>query len=1256
MNNGKFVMSQKNIKAGSFLLLLTAACYFLTGCPESFQEFQKHTEDQTHMTVPDGYGAVRVNIAGNEARNEARTVFPSIQGLTYEYFFTRAASRTVVVDMYASASVGWKEGGALRINVNGVDIASVQVENNAANNTPGNQRDTNRYIFNAAVGDVVQFYSVRGYVDFQTENSFIVYYADTPPSPSFSWGAKDNWGPTSWNGINALLYRVHGNASNGGLGGVTHNTLLGSFTVTSNEDETFGIPEEKTPVNGLFTLETGIWTLLVNAYIDNNLAATGTTERAFSLGTGATVNLTITLSPIASALSGTGTFKYNITYPAGAVITMFKLANMFPAAGPEEFDLTSGGNEGEIPSIPAGYYLLRITLTKDGKGAGKNEVVHIYDSLTSEYTAVLADNDFTVCAFGHDWNEWQEITAPVFTINGTETRTCKNNNCDITETRAVDALTSVIITNTNEWNSALSAIQNNGSNKNYTITVSGNVAVPGITSAITANTGFGNDNTGVTVVLQGNGKLYLNSQGSIIRLGSFHTLIIDSENLILEGLKSGQNSSGQDNNNSIIYVQSLGRLELINGKISGNKNGGSGGGVYIFGGSFTMGGGIINGNTSVQTGGGVYIDGGGAFIMKDGEIKSNTAELSGGGVSCERSFTFTMEGGEISGNSATSKGGGVYVDGGIYNCLFTMKGGVIRSNTSSGYGGGVSVYAAPSIYSSNIRFIMEGGAISANTGAIGGGVCIDGDSTSQSSKFTMKNGLINGNNAMNGGGVVVRSGSAITMEGGEISSNTASSDGGGVYVYAGGTFTMGGGIINGNTVAANGTGGGGVYVSGTYNMEGGIISGNTFSGAGVNKGGGGVHASVSGNFNKSGGNIYGNNGGSLSNSAPNSTGHAVYWLRRIQNDNGTTTDTPVIRDTTLGENDNFSTSVVTYTVTFNGNGATSGTTSASRTVGDGTIITLPEQGTLLKSGFSFRGWNTTTSGTGINYTAGSSYVVTGNVTLYAEWGSPNTPANVSASAVSSSSITVSWDSVSGAAWYYVYRSSSADGTYTRVGNTITSTSFTNTGLSMGATYYYKVSAYNDAGESSQSSPVSAAVGWAVVSVTNVYGAFERDHVQSWNYIRWSVSWGASGYYVYRSTTESGSYTRVGSTTASQYEDYNGSRGATYYYKVSAYNNAGEGPLSSPVSVTFCPAYSVSGKYYICYSNPNSPTGDDWVNFGSNKIFTMYNAWSGYTWTGTYTVISDNAIKIVYDDDPYPDYVDVVDRNIIRISDTYYRKN
>jgi flagellar hook assembly protein FlgD len=85
---------------------------------------------------------------------------------------------------------------------------------------------------------------------------------------------------------------------------------------------------------------------------------------------------------------------------------------------------------------------------------------------------------------------------------------------------------------------------------------------------------------------------------------------------------------------------------------------------------------------------------------------------------------------------------------------------------------------------------------------------------------------------------------------------------------------------------------------------------------------------------------------------------------------------------------------------------------------------------------------------------------------------PNIPTTVGATARSESNITIDWATVKGATGYYVYRSTSSSGTYQLVGNAA-STTFSDKDLSPSTTYYYKVSAYNNAGESSQSSSANA---------------------------------------------------------------------------------------------------------------------------------------------------------------------------------------
>jgi hypothetical protein len=85
---------------------------------------------------------------------------------------------------------------------------------------------------------------------------------------------------------------------------------------------------------------------------------------------------------------------------------------------------------------------------------------------------------------------------------------------------------------------------------------------------------------------------------------------------------------------------------------------------------------------------------------------------------------------------------------------------------------------------------------------------------------------------------------------------------------------------------------------------------------------------------------------------------------------------------------------------------------------------------------------------------------------------PDTPTGLYTSGATTNSISLDWDSSSGARGYYVYRSSSYNGTYSRVDST-SSSSYRDTGRSPNTVYYYRVAAYNGAGESSRTDYIYA---------------------------------------------------------------------------------------------------------------------------------------------------------------------------------------
>jgi len=78
--------------------------------------------------------------------------------------------------------------------------------------------------------------------------------------------------------------------------------------------------------------------------------------------------------------------------------------------------------------------------------------------------------------------------------------------------------------------------------------------------------------------------------------------------------------------------------------------------------------------------------------------------------------------------------------------------------------------------------------------------------------------------------------------------------------------------------------------------------------------------------------------------------------------------------------------VPSYSVTYNANGADSGTAPAPQVKTHGVDLTLESNsGGLTKAFYSFGGWNTAASGDGAAYPAGGTYSGNADVTLYAKW-------------------------------------------------------------------------------------------------------------------------------------------------------------------------------------------------------------------------------------------------------------------------------
>jgi thermitase len=143
---------------------------------------------------------------------------------------------------------------------------------------------------------------------------------------------------------------------------------------------------------------------------------------------------------------------------------------------------------------------------------------------------------------------------------------------------------------------------------------------------------------------------------------------------------------------------------------------------------------------------------------------------------------------------------------------------------------------------------------------------------------------------------------------------------------------------------------------------------------------------------------------------------------------------------------------------------------------------------------------------------------------------PTAPTNVSATA-GNQAVTLSWTAVSGAATYNVYRATVAGGEGSSPYKTgLTTASFTDTGLTNGTTYFYKVSAVDSTAESAPSSEVSATPTAPVTSVTSA--TFVKTDATTQG--TWQGVYGASGYQVLGDTTSLPAYAALSVSGQSAY--------------------------------------------------------------------------------------------------------------------------
>ncbi len=206
----------------------------------------------------------------------------------------------------------------------------------------------------------------------------------------------------------------------------------------------------------------------------------------------------------------------------------------------------------------------------------------------------------------------------------------------------------------------------------------------------------------------------------------------------------------------------------------------------------------------------------------------------------------------------------------------------------------------------------------------------------------------------------------------------------------------------------------------------------------------------------------------------------------------------------------------------------------------------------------------------------------------------------------SGQVGLTWNATTGASSYTVRRASTSGGAYTAIAPGVTDTSYTDTGLADGTTYYYVVTPADGA----NSAEVAALT--IPAAPENIVASSTDGEVS----LGWDASTGATGYDVLRGTSPGGAYTTIATgVTGTSYIDTTALAGTIYYYAIAATNGSGSSTGSTEVNALTAPdapsglaATADNGQVSLLW---NTSTGAD-----SYNVLRSTTSGSGYTTVAT----------------------------------------
>ena len=285
----------------------------------------------TVTVVTAGNVTVSINKAGIESGSKTVAVYKAAVSITREV--------TIAMWDYGSSGTGdgWDDSAALRINVNGTNLAT--------NARLASGRGPGYYRFDVNPGDVVQIYWVNGGT-YDRECAFAAYYTDDPPSPMFdpSSGTTDT--------ARVLASKQYNQPS----GAVGDGTSMGSFTVPGGDVITPDTITYTATANGNNATDTTAITLTFSEAVTGLTASdititngTGSATKGGLIGSsGTTWSLTVT---VVTAGDVTVSINKDGIESGSKPVTVYKAASVSGGSMDDAIELTENEwADGNIPT------------------------------------------------------------------------------------------------------------------------------------------------------------------------------------------------------------------------------------------------------------------------------------------------------------------------------------------------------------------------------------------------------------------------------------------------------------------------------------------------------------------------------------------------------------------------------------------------------------------------------------------------------------------------------------------------------------------------------------------------------------------------------------------------------------------------------------------------------------------------------------------------------------------------------------------